>query len=215
MVAGRVPPGVLVRSRAADGGHSGVVNAVRGVGIETCDGLAAALTGEVRAVYAAVYAEPPYRDGPADVAEFAAEWPGLVAQPGFRLVLARAGTGEVVGLALGHQVPPASGWWAGHDPAPAVGDTAGGSFGIAELGVHPAWRRRGLASRLHEALLADRREPRVVLWVRADAPAAAATYARWGYRLLGSVPDRPPYQVMCLDRGVRGGPPGTPARCRW
>jgi GNAT superfamily N-acetyltransferase len=75
-----------------------------------------------------------------------------------------------------------------------------------ELDVHPAWRRRGLASRLHEALLADRRAdrrgPRVVLWVRADAPAAAATYARWGYRLVGCVPDRPPYQVMCLDRAV-------------
>jgi len=195
---------VLVRSRAAEGGHSGTVNAAYGVGIETYDGLAATLTAEVRAVYAAVYAEAPYRDGPAEVAEFAAEWPGLVAQPGFRLVLARAGTGEVVGLALGHLVQPASGWWAGFDPAAAGAGTAGRSFGIAELGVHPAWRRRGLASRLHEALLADRREPRVVLWVRADARAAAATYARWGYRLVGRVPDRPPYQVMCLDRSAAG-----------
>jgi ribosomal protein S18 acetylase RimI-like enzyme len=195
------------------------VSAAHGVGIETYDGLAATLTSEVRAVYAAVYAEAPYRDGPADVAEFAAEWPGLVAQPGFRLVLARTGAAGVVGFALGHLVEPASGWWARIDPAPAAADTAGdvgvgdagGSFGVAELGVHPAWRRRGLASRLHEALLADRPEPRVVLWVRADAPAATATYARWGYRLVGCVPDRPPYQVMCLDRAATGETNTAPA----
>jgi GNAT superfamily N-acetyltransferase len=175
------------------------VNLAGRVGNETYDGLAARLTGEVSAAYAAVYAEAPYRDGPAEVAEFAAEWPGLVTQPGFRLVLARAGSGEVVGFALGHQVEPASGWWTGLAPASAAADA---SFGVAELGVRSDWRRRGLASRLHEALLADRREPRVVLWVRADAPAAVATYARWGYRLLGWVADRPPYQVMCLDRAA-------------
>jgi ribosomal protein S18 acetylase RimI-like enzyme len=177
------------------------------VRIETYEGPAAALTDELRALYAAVYAEPPYRDGPGEVAEFAAEWPGLLTQPGFRLALARTGTGQLVGFALGHAVDPASGWWAGIRPAPPAGDThrvgvdhVGQSFGIAELGVHPGWRRRGLASRLHQALLAGRPEPGVVLWVRADAPAARATYARWGYRLIGSVPDRPPYQVMYLDR---------------
>ena len=85
--------------------------------------------------------------------------------------------------------------------------------------MHPAWRRRELARRLHEALLAGRSESRVVLWVRADAPPARATYARWGYQLIGPVPDRPPYQVMRLNRGLttrpadRGdqGPAGAPA----
>jgi len=177
------------------------------VRVETYDGPTATLTDDLRALYAAVYAEPPYRDGPAEVAEFVAEWRELLNQPGFRLVVART-AGQLVGFALGHVVESASGWWAGIRPGPPGGDTAdpvdsdsGHSFGIAELGVHPGWRRRRLASRLHEALLAGRSEPRVVLWVRADAPAARATYARWGYRLIGSVPDRPPYQVMCLDRG--------------
>jgi hypothetical protein len=32
-----------------------------------------ALTDDLRALYAAVYAEPPYRDGPAELAEFVAE----------------------------------------------------------------------------------------------------------------------------------------------
>jgi len=185
-----------------------MVQAADEVRVETYDGPAVTLTDDLRALYAAVYAEPPYRDGPADVAEFVAEWPELLNQPGFRLVVARTAD-QLVGFAVGHMVGPASGWWAGIRPDPLHGDTAdpagfddgGHSFGIAELGVHPAWRRRGLASRLHEALLAGRGESRVVLWVRADAPAARATYARWGYRLLGSVQDRPPYQVMCLDRG--------------
>jgi ribosomal protein S18 acetylase RimI-like enzyme len=179
------------------------------VRVETYDGPAATPTDELRALYAAVYAEPPYRDGPAEVAEFVAEWSDLLHQPGFRLVVART-AGQLVGFGLGHMVDSASGWWAGirpdrlgSDSADPVGvDDGGHSFGIAELGVHPAWRRRGIARRLHEALLAGRSEPRVVLWVRADAPAARATYARWGYRLVGPVPDRSPYQLMCLDRGL-------------
>lgn len=90
------------------------------VTIETYDGPAAVLTGELRDLYAAVYAEPPYRDGPAELAEFAAEWPGLVARDGFRLALAilpRAGAApdRLAGFALGHTVGPDSGWWpAGH-----------------------------------------------------------------------------------------------------
>jgi ribosomal protein S18 acetylase RimI-like enzyme len=180
------------------------------VRVVTYEGAATALTDDLRALYAAVYAEPPYRDGPAEVAEFIAEWNDLSSQPGFRLVVART-DGQLVGFALGHVVDWASGWWAGLHPAPPGGDAAdpggfdevGHSFGIAELGVHPAWRRRGVGSRLHQALLAGRSEPQVVLWVRADAPAAKATYAHWGYRLSGSVPDRPPYLVMCLDRHAK------------
>jgi ribosomal protein S18 acetylase RimI-like enzyme len=180
------------------------------VGTQTYEGPATALTDDLRALYAAVYAGPPYHDGPAEVAEFVAEWGELSTQPGFRLVVART-AGQLVGFALGHVVGPASGWWAGIRAASPGGDIAhpdgsddvGSSFVIAELGVHPAWRRRGLANRLHEALLAGRSEPQVVLWVRADAPAARATYARWGYRVRGSVRGRPPYLVMSLDRRPR------------
>lgn len=48
------------------------------VAVEIYDGPAAALTDDLRVLYATVYAEPPYRDGPADVAEFVAEWPELL-----------------------------------------------------------------------------------------------------------------------------------------
>jgi ribosomal protein S18 acetylase RimI-like enzyme len=169
------------------------------VRVETYDGPAAILTEELQALYGAVYAEPPYRDDPADVAEFVAEWPELVARPGFRLVLARASGAGPVGFALGYPVGRDSDWWPAvtgpASPVDAGGDDRG--FGIAELGVHPAWRRRRIAGRLHEALLAGRAERRVVLWVRPDAAAAWATYHRWGYRVVGAA-RTDPYQVMCL-----------------
>src|SRR5829696_9199575 len=141
------------------------------VRVETYDGPTATLTDDLRALYAAVYAEPPYRDGPAEVAEFVAEWRELLNQPGFRLVVART-AGQLVGFALGHVVESASGWWAGIRPGPPGGDTAdpvdsdsGHSFGIAEMCVHFFWRQRRFASSLHYVLLDGSSEPRVVLWV--------------------------------------------------
>lgn len=170
----------------------------QGVGIDTYDGSAALLTEELQTLYAAAYAGPPYYDGPDDVAEFVSEWPALMKRPGFRLALARLPDDRLVGFALGHIVDPGSGIWS----VPATQSTDGGaqnSFGIAEFGVHPDWWRRGIARCLHDALLAGRTEPQVVLWVHADAPAARAAYRRWGYRFVGPA-SRPPYQVMCLER---------------
>src|SRR4051812_17554304 len=155
--------------------------------IEVYDGSAATLTEELRTLYGAVYAGPPYHDGPADLAEFVAEWQELLGRPGFRLAVARVvgGAGGLAGFALGHLVEADSGWW------PTTGGCAGRAFGVAELGVRQAWRRQGVAGRLHEALLAGCGEQRAVLWVRVDAAAANATYRRWGYQLVGPAPDRP------------------------
>jgi len=175
------------------------------------DGAEAALTDELLALYGEVYAGPPYRDGPEDVAEFAAEWPRLLAEPGFRLVVARVPEGRLVGLALGHVLGPGSGWWSAVRPTlptelteESVGaDGVGRSFGIAEFGVHPDWLRVGIARRLHDGLLDGRAEARVVLWVHTDAVAARATYDRWGYRFVGTVPAssrRAAYHVLCLTR---------------
>lgn len=161
------------------------------------DGAAAKLSDELVELYGEVYAEAPYWDGPADVAEFAAEWPRLNGEPGFRLAIARTDSDGLVGFVLGHLVDRDSGWWAGADIATEH------AFGIAEFGVHRAWRRSGIARRLHDALLEGQTAPRVVLWVRTDAPVAQAAYARWGYRQAGTI-QRPPgrsYRVLFLDRG--------------
>ena len=169
------------------------------------------LTDEFLDLYGAVYAEPPYDDGPDEVAEFAAAWPRIAGEPGFRLVLARD-EGALVGFTVGYVLRPDCGWWPREhlsDFAPGdveewIGaDGVGRSVGVDELGVRSGWRRRGLARALHDALVVGRRESRVVLWARVDAPVARAVYARWGYRDAArvSLPDGRSYVVMCLDRG--------------
>ncbi|HEX4725461.1 MAG TPA: GNAT family N-acetyltransferase [Pseudonocardiaceae bacterium] len=159
--------------------------------IEVHESVADAPDDELLALYGNVYAGPPYFDGPSDVAEFAAAWPSWRAERGFRLVLARS-EGLLVGFAVGWALP--SGGWGGAEGV--------SGYGLAEFGVRAGWRGRGVANQLHAALLAGRPERRVVLWVRADAPAARAVYARWGYREVGCV-DRAgtSYLVLCLVRG--------------
>jgi hypothetical protein len=119
-----------------------------------------ALTDDLRALYAAVYAAPPYRDGPAELAEFVAEWRELLNQPGFRLVVAPT-AGQLVGF--GYVVESASGWWAGIRPSPAGGDTADpvGFDEAATASASPSWVASRLAAvqarqPLQEALLAGR-----------------------------------------------------------
>ena len=52
-------------------------------------GTALAEIDAIAPIYASAYAEAPYHEGPDDVAEFRAGWPRRVAQPSFRLVVAR------------------------------------------------------------------------------------------------------------------------------
>ncbi len=59
------------------------------------------------------------------------------------------------------------------------------TFGLIELAVRAPWRRLGVARRLHEAVLADATEERVLLNARPDVEAAQAAYRSWGYRKVG------------------------------
>lgn len=144
----------------------------------------------VAALYAEIYAEAPYREGPEEVRAFAQGWPHWLAQPGFRLVLARPADGdrEPVGFAFGHQLAPDTRWWDRLiDPLPAdvTEEWPGRTFSIRELAVRARHRRRGIGRGLHRALLSDRPEERVTLAVRPDAGVAQAAYAAWGYTSRG------------------------------
>src|SRR4029450_10630340 len=90
-----------------------------------------ALLHIVRPLYAEVYAEAPYLEGAAEVANFAEQWwPRCVHEPGFRLVVARV-DGAPVGFSFGHRLRADSDWWGGPlDPLPAE--------------VHHAWGWRPL-----------------------------------------------------------------------
>jgi GNAT superfamily N-acetyltransferase len=174
------------------------------VEITTREGdVAAALLDVVVAVYAEVYAEPPYLEGPDDIAGFTDAWQRHSTQDGFRLVLGHDGP-ELVGFAYGHLLPPDTDWWDGGlvDPNEAFTDETGQrTFAVIELAVLKPHRRRGAGCRLHAALLEDTKAERATLLVRPEpetAPARAA-YGSWGYSKIGQIkpgPTAPVYDAM-------------------
>lgn len=89
---------------------------------------------------------------------------------GFRLVTGRV-TDELVGFTLESVLPAQSSWWRGTkgdvDPE-LLRETGTRTFGVNELMVRPAWRRRGYASALSTALLDGLSVERVTLLVRAE-----------------------------------------------
>ncbi len=122
-----------------------------------------------------MYAEPPYGEGPRDVAEFAEHFRAHVRRSGFRLVPARDG------------------------------DDGRRTFAVIELAVRQAWRRRRIAAALHARLLDGLDVERVTLTVRPEPEAgpARAAYAAWGYRKAGvSRPwdGAPLYDCMLRER---------------
>jgi ribosomal protein S18 acetylase RimI-like enzyme len=155
----------------------------------------------VSTMYAEVYAEPPYFEGPDDVDWFAKDWPRRVSQPGFRLVLARAAA-DPAGFAFGHQLKEGTAWWDGAlEPLPTdvTEEHTGRTFAVIELAVRKPYRRQGLARALHSALLRDRREERATLLVRPEAQPARQMYTSLGYEPVGRIKpyeNAPVYQAM-------------------
>ncbi|NGO72260.1 GNAT family N-acetyltransferase [Streptomyces boncukensis] len=156
--------------------------------------------------YEEVYVEPPYCEGPRDIAEFIDHYQVHVQRAGMRLVLARDSQ-EVVGFTYGYCLAPDTRWWANvQEPLPEDFTCEDGTrtFVIIELAVRKSWRRRGIAAGLHSRLLEGLRAERVTLTMRTDpeaAPAQAA-YSAWGYRRVGrSHPweDAPYYDAMVRE----------------
>jgi ribosomal protein S18 acetylase RimI-like enzyme len=73
-------------------------------------------------------------------------------------------------------------------------------FELAEFGILPDFRRRGIGGRLHDRLLADLPHPRSVLTVRANNAVARRFYRRRRWQILHegffSTSGRGPYIVM-------------------
>lgn len=140
--------------------------------------------------YEEVYAEPPYREGPRDIAEFIDTYQVHTRRPGFRLVLARDGE-EVVGFTYGYFLASDTRWWKNLQdirlPDTFTREDGRRTFAIIELAVRKAWRRHGIAAALHTRLLEGLDAERVTLTVRPEPEAAPAqsAYAAWGYRKTG------------------------------
>jgi len=94
-------------------------------------------------------------------------------QPGFVLAEARHG-GYLVGYASGMPLRSSTSWWKNLTtplPAEVTTEHAGRTFALTELLVRAPWRRQGIASSLHNLILAGRPEERATLTV---SPRAAA-----------------------------------------
>ncbi|WP_159470802.1 GNAT family N-acetyltransferase [Streptomyces caniferus] len=153
------------------------------------DGPAAARSEPAfRLVYAEVFAEEPYEESPESVAATFRRFRSQVRKSTFRAALAQTAGGEPVGVAYGYPLSPTTGWWDRLiTPAPADLRREDGqrTFGLMEFAVRAPWRRLGIGRRLHEALLVEGNEERVILNALPDARAAQTAYRSWGYRKVG------------------------------
>lgn len=173
------------------------------VALRTLNGDQAASNLDVyRALYAEVYAEPPYEWGDDHADLFADRFQVQRRQPGFALVEARNRT-ELAGLAFGVTLQPTTPWW-NHltTPLPAEITTESPSrtFALVELLVRAPWRRQGIARAMHDLLLTDRTEKRATLTVLPAARPAREAYRKWGWRKVAQkrnpLPGSPLFDVM-------------------
>ncbi|MGI5214360.1 N-acetyltransferase family protein [Plantactinospora sp. CA-290183] len=156
------------------------------------------LIGVLQELYAEVYAEPPYEEGPEHVAQFRRWFRQHLGQPGFRLARAVDVDGLLVGTAYGHTM--SAGEWlqpqVGEPPAHVHGVP---KFMIAEWMVRGPYRGRGVGRRLLSALLADRPEPYAILASNPAAP-ARRIYEQLGWQQAGMIRPKliPPMDVLVL-----------------
>lgn len=148
-------------------------------------GTAGAQLEYVQALYASVYAEPPYCENPSDVESFVASWSKQLHQSNFRLVVAR-NFHDPIGFAFGYRLGPETLWWQGvqEEISPVVtNEYPGRTFAVIELATARPHRRHGIGRELHTHLLAGLSEKRATLLVRPEARAAQHAYRRWGYQV--------------------------------
>jgi hypothetical protein len=134
-------------------------------------------------LYAAVYSEPPYDEGPEQVERFAKIFPEETIRPGFGLIEARL-DGLLIGSSYGWTME--SGEWfasASGEPPQEIKDAP--KLAVMEWIVHPTHLRRGIGRCLMVQLLANRPEPWAVL---ASDPRSEAReiYGRAGWLLVGT-----------------------------
>lgn len=154
----------------------------------------------LKPVYAAVFSQPPYNEGP-DRHEAFVGWVLSESQhPGFDMHLAY-GHDQPIGFVYGYTMPPGE-WFRGadHPPPPEVKNAA--KFAVMEWAVLPQHRHHGIGATLIRSLLDPRPERWAILTVN-PATDAYTIYERAGWRHIASTrPSRtwPAMSIMLLDR---------------
>jgi GNAT superfamily N-acetyltransferase len=158
---------------------------------------AAGHAGELAALHAEVYgAAPADQDAPASTSPRRTV---LFRQPGFVLAEARHG-GYLVGYACGMPLRPATSWWRDLT-TPLPGDVTtehpGRTFAVTGLLVRAAWRRQGIGTDLHEAILGGRAEERATLTASPTAAPAQHALRAWGWHKIARIQDPRPGSPVC------------------
>lgn len=130
-------------------------------------------------LYAVVYAEPPYHEGPDQVERFREALAKDSIRPGFSLILANEAD-HLVGAAYGWTMPAGS-WWSGADNDAPKEILDSDKLAIMEWIVHPNWRTHGIGAHLLDQLL-DRREERWATLASDPRSIARSIYRRSGWR---------------------------------
>jgi ribosomal protein S18 acetylase RimI-like enzyme len=172
----------------------------------TDPGHTAKLLDDIAPVYEEVYAEPPYHEGPRDVAQFIERYGREHKVKGFRLATARDERGDLSAFAYGLPLSSSTSWWDGFLDTTLTDDftreDGRRTFVIMELAVRAPYRRQGVARALHAALMDGNAAERVTLAVRPEAEPANHLYAALGYELVGHTrpwDDAPTYACMIRD----------------
>lgn len=154
----------------------------------------------LKAVYGAVFSQPPYNEEPHMVPVFAEAVDTDSRQPGFTMVVAWCER-TPVGFAYGYTIPKGAWRWPTDQPTPPE-LAAVPKFTVMEWAVLPECRGQGIGRTLMHALLATRPERWSVLTVHPDAE-ARVIYERAGWRHIASTTPTehwPSMNVMVLDR---------------
>jgi ribosomal protein S18 acetylase RimI-like enzyme len=136
---------------------------------------------------------------------------GYTRSPGFGMFAALR-SDIPIGLAFGYPLAPGGRWWNGLQitvPSDFIHEDGKRTFAINEIMVDANYRRQGIATRLHSALLSSRRESRATLLVEPENEAARAAYLHWGWSDVGELkpfPDSPTYMSMILSLPLRALP---------
>jgi ribosomal protein S18 acetylase RimI-like enzyme len=156
------------------------------------------LVSQMADLYASVFVEAPYHEGPEQIASFRRWIVDELAKPGFVLICA-VGDSDLVGVAYGYTMAPGE-WWRNVTLEPPEYIRGAAKFAIMEWMVRGEYRRAGVGRRLLDQLLLDRPEQYATLNVN-PASLARELYRRWGWTQCGGTRSKnyPPMDVLVLD----------------
>lgn len=157
-------------------------------------------------LYAQVYVEQPYCEGPAEVANFATRFEDQRREVGFSLTSCWSDR-QLVGYLYGFTLTPECRWWDSLLTSVCTGKSVKEfrkqTAYISELLVRADVRRHGIGRTLHARFLAPRAEGQALLLVHPNARAGRSAYARWGWRKVGygvPFPGAGSYEALILFR---------------